>query len=64
MHKILYIITYFSELFQANVKNYIDTQKIEYLIKTFKNSNEDSGFEDFLLWAEDVIFAVLYNNQK
>ncbi len=64
MHKILYIITYFCELFQANVKNYIDTQKIEYLIKTFKNSNEDSGFEGFLLWAEDVIFAVLYNNQK
>lgn len=63
MHKVLYIITDLCELFQSNVKKYIDIQKIDYLIKTFKNSNEDPAYEDFLLWAEEVIFAVLYNNQ-
>lgn len=51
-------------MFQSNVKKYIDIQKIEYLIKSFKNSNEDPAYEDFLLWAEEVIFAILYNSNN
>ena len=62
LYKVLYIITEFCEMFQANVKKYIDIQKIEYLLKTFKESNEDPTYEDFLIWSEEVIFAILYNN--
>jgi len=49
-------------MYQNNVKQYIDLNKIEYLLKIFKKTNQEPEYEDFLLWSEEVIFATLYNN--
>lgn len=62
MYKVLFIITEFCEMYQKNVKQFIDINKIEYLLKTFKKSNQEPEYEDFLLWSEEVIFAIMYNN--
>ncbi len=51
-------------MYQTNIKQYIDIKKIEYLLEIFKKTNDEPGYEDFLQWSEEVIFAIFYNNNQ
>ena len=60
MYKSFYIITELCEIYQSNIKNYIDKDKLNHILEIFKTNN-DPKYENFISWAEEIIFSVLYN---
>ena len=59
LKKTLWIICEFSEIYQNEIKHYVDKQKIEELIRDIKSICQESD-KEFVKYSEEVIYTTLY----
>jgi hypothetical protein len=59
LKKSLWILSEFSEIYQNEIKQFIDKEKLESIIREIKPLCSDSDFE-FIKYTEEVLYIALY----